>query len=60
MTVYKGLEFGELYDLRADPNETRNIWDDPAASKDKADMMIAMNQAMLDAIEPGPWPKRFA
>ena len=60
MTVYKGLEFGELYDLRCDPDETRNLWDDPSAAPDKAQMMIALNQAMLDAVEPGPRPKRFA
>ena len=60
LTVYKGLEFGELYDLRNDPNETHNLWDEPAAAQDKADLMIALNQAMLDAIEQGPWPKRFA
>ena len=60
ITVYKGLEFGELYDLGNDPNETHNLWDDPAAAGVKAGMMFALNQAMLDAIEPGPWPKRFA
>ena len=60
MTVYKGLEFGELYDLREDPNETRNLWDEDSAAGDKAEMMIALNQAMLEAIEQGPWPTRFA
>ena len=60
LTIYRGLEFGELYDLLDDPNETRNLWNDPAAQAAKADMMIALNQAMLGAIEPGPWPKRFA
>jgi len=60
MTIYKGLEFGELYDLRNDPDQTRNLWDDADAASRKAEMMIALNQAMLDAIEPGPWPKRFA
>ncbi len=60
ITIYKGLEFGELYDLRDDPDETRNLWDDADAASQKAEMMIALNQAMLDAIEPGPWPKRFA
>ena len=60
MTIYKGLGFGELYDLRDDPDETRNLWDDEDAASQKAEMMIALNQAMLEAIEPGPWPKRFA
>ena len=60
MTVYKGLDFGELYDLRVDPDETRNLWDAPQAASDKAEMMIALNQAMLDAIAHGPRPKRIA
>ena len=60
MTVYKDMEFGELYDLQGDPNETHNLWDTPSAASAKADMMFTLNQAMLDAIERGPWPKRFA
>ena len=60
MTVYKNLGFGELYDLRDDPNETHNLWDDSAAADVKADMMFTLSQAMLDAIERGPWPKRYA
>jgi len=60
LTIYKGLEAGELYDLRNDPNETLNLWDAPGSAGVKADMMFALSQAMLDAIEPGPWPKRFA
>lgn len=60
MTVYKGMDFGELYDLRNDPNETLNLWNDPTAADEKAGMMFTLNQAMLDAIERGPWPKRFA
>ena len=60
LTIYKGHEFGELYDLHNDPNETRNLWSDPAAQVVKGDMMFALNQAMLGAIEPGPWPMRFA
>ncbi|MCY3877852.1 MAG: sulfatase-like hydrolase/transferase [Rhodobacteraceae bacterium] len=60
LTIYKGLGFGELYDLVDDPDETHNIWDDAAAKDIKSDMMMALNQAMLGAIEPGPWPKRIA
>ena len=60
ITIYKGLEYGELYDLENDPRETRNLWDDPEAAADKAEMMIALNQAMLSAIEPGPRPERIA
>jgi uncharacterized sulfatase len=28
-TVYRDHEYGELFDLQADPDERRNLWDDP-------------------------------
>ena len=27
LTCYHGYDFGELYDLEADPGEVRNLWD---------------------------------
>jgi len=30
LTCYSGRPYGELFDLREDPNEYRNLWDDPA------------------------------
>ena len=60
MTVYKGLDMGELYDREADPNETKNLWDCPESVAAKSSMMFTLSQAMLDAIERGPWPKHFA
>jgi arylsulfatase len=30
IVVYHGREYGELYDLAADPDEKINLWDDPA------------------------------
>lgn len=29
LTLFLGQPFGELYNLKADPGETRNLWDDP-------------------------------
>lgn len=60
LTVYKGLETGELFDTGADPNETLNLWDDPASSAVKSRLLFELSQAMLDAIEPGPRPLRYA
>lgn len=31
MTVYRGYEYGELFDLQEDPEELRNLWDEPEA-----------------------------
>ena len=60
LTIYKGQDFGELYDTENDPDETVSLWSDPVHANLKSDLLFAMNQAMLDAIEPGPWPRRFA
>lgn len=60
LSIYKGVEHGELYDIAQDPNETCNLWDDPASSIVKAHLLFQLNQAMLDAIEPGPRPLRYA
>ncbi|MXZ49890.1 MAG: DUF4976 domain-containing protein [Rhodobacteraceae bacterium] len=60
LTIYKGLDTGELYDLNTDSNETRNLWDDPDCMDLKSELMFRLNQTMLEAIEPGPRPLRYA
>ncbi len=60
LTFYKGLDFGELYDLKDDPDATNNLWNNPSASEIRSDMMFKLSQAMLEAIEPGPRPERLA
>ncbi len=60
ISVYKGIQFGELYDLSSDPDETHNLWDDPGCAKIKSELLFQLNQAMLEAIEPGPRPWRYA
>lgn len=30
LICYHGIDYGELYDMRDDPEERRNLWDDPA------------------------------
>ena len=60
LTIYEGLERAELYDRKADPEETRNIWNDPDARAAREQMMFTMSQALLSAIEKGPWPQYAA
>jgi len=40
--VFNGFDFDELYDLRTDPNEMRNLADDPAYEAVKRDMAARM------------------
>ena len=38
LTVYYDRDYGELFDLEADPDELENLWDDPASQELKADL----------------------
>lgn len=57
ITAYAGLDIGELYDLKADPGEHVNLWNDPKARDMKADLMercfdaSILNQDPLPAVE---------
>ena len=39
LTVYYNRDYGELFDLQADPNELYNLWDDPGAQFLKTDLI---------------------
>lgn len=45
LTIYYGREYGELFDLRDDPGERRNLWNDPV----HADLRSRLFHKMLDA-----------
>ncbi len=49
-----GTGFGELYDLEADPTETHNLWDDPAAAGVKTDMLVRLAARMAQTVDPLP------
>jgi uncharacterized sulfatase len=39
ITIYRGQTYGELFDLRRDPGEYQNLWDDPSAAGLKSEML---------------------
>ena len=45
ITVYRHEDYGELFDLQNDPQERRNLWDNP----DFADVKNMMMRKMIDA-----------
>jgi arylsulfatase A-like enzyme len=47
LTVYPGRPYGELYDLRADPDEYVNRWDDPALRGVRTDLLAALLDEVL-------------
>jgi arylsulfatase A-like enzyme len=46
LVVYHGHSVGELYDLRDDPHEFDNLWDDPDSASTKA----ALTRQIFDAV----------
>ena len=54
IVVVHGGSIGELYDLEADPNESNNLWDDPAHAGVKTDMLIRVCNRMAQTADPLP------
>jgi hypothetical protein len=60
ITYYRGVSWGELYDLSDDPHELHNLWDSPAAARVKSDMTEALLRESMAMAESSPWPKALA
>jgi arylsulfatase A-like enzyme len=56
ITVWRGADYGELFDLEADPGEIHNRWNDPAYAQLKARLLLAFVQADI-AREPTRMPR---
>jgi len=60
LTIYDGVEWGELYDLRSDPHEMKNLWGCPEHGAMKAVMLEKLAYLMLEHIETSPYPSALA
>jgi len=56
ITVYYNQTYGEIFDLKEDPNELNNLWDDPNFVNLKMDLLFKYIWAEL-AREPMPMPR---
>lgn len=60
MSVFAEGEWGELYDLSADPLETHNLWNDARAQPTKWKLMQRLVQLLMEHSDSSPNPKRIA
>lgn len=60
MTVFKDEDWGELYDRKADPGETRNLWDDKAHRHIRAELTDRLVHEMIRNMEESPRATRLA
>lgn len=52
--LYHGLGFGELYDLRTDPDEFDDLWDEPSCLEMRQSLLHKHFDAMMASISAGP------
>ena len=60
ITIYRDQDWGELYDLSEDPNETHNLWDDPNHAGIKLDLSLRLNQQLTAMMDESPRSQRIA
>lgn len=60
LSLFEGVDWAELYDLRADPREMRNLWRDPAASALEGEMIERLAREMIAASDTSPLPMGLA
>ncbi len=59
LSLYSGEKWGEIYDLVEDPDEERNLWDEPGAALLKSDLITALAHEQIDGVDPSPFPYRL-
>ena len=58
--LYKDEDWGELYDLTQDPNESHNRWDDIDFVDVKAELSLRLNHMLAGLMDESPRPQRRA
>jgi arylsulfatase A-like enzyme len=60
LTLYDGVDWGELYDRENDPDESFNLWNEPGAQSIRAEMLLRLARKMLAYTETSPNPTAVA
>ncbi|MDF1726270.1 MAG: sulfatase-like hydrolase/transferase [Sulfitobacter sp.] len=59
-TLYRDQDWGELYDLINDPNETHNLWDSAAHASVRAHLSERLNHHLTAQMDDSPQADRIA
>jgi arylsulfatase len=60
VSIAEGVQGGELYDLRNDPDEFFNRWDDGSWLEDKCAMLELLARTEMESIDELPLPSALA
>ena len=60
LTVYANASWGELYDLKEDPHECVNLWEDGGHRALRGDLMFELVRQMARHGETSPYPSALA
>ncbi|MEL7344306.1 MAG: sulfatase-like hydrolase/transferase [Pseudomonadota bacterium] len=60
LSLFEGLEWGELYDLQTDPGEFANLWSDDSKRDIKLRLMTQFAQAQMAHTDKAPLPTGHA
>jgi len=56
MTVYLDQSWGELFDRNEDPDEMRNLWNDPTAQDTRSELLFRLSQELIRTVDRSPLP----
>ena len=59
-SVYRDQDWGELYDLKNDPHETCNLWDDADHFRQRAQLSERLNHHLIAQMDESPQARRLA
>lgn len=60
LSVYKNQSWGELYDLKHDPQQTHNLWDSSQHQSIRAELHEILVQELIGQMDESPQSSRLA